>query len=453
MGGAGGAEPSLCGDGKLDPGETCDDGNTLDGDGCPGVCFHPAVQVSAGNASTCAVLVDGRLKCWGANNSGRLGLGDTKLRGDSLNEMGDNLPPVDLGAGEIPVSVKIGYSHACAILQGGKLKCWGENEFGQLGIGSTEDKGDAMGEMGDNLPAVDLGAGQIPIAVELGAQQTCALLQGGTVKCWGHFQFLGLGGTANRGDDPGEMGDNLPAVDLGTGMTAVAISAGASHTCALLNNGTMKCWGFNVYGPLGLGDQEGRGDDPGEMGDNLPAVDLGSGATVAGIAAGSAHTCALLSDGGVKCWGFNFGGALGLGDSKDRGVKATDMGDNLPKVDLGAGKTAATIMVSGRSCALLNDGSLKCWGYNEWGQLGLGHTVSLGHAPNQMGDFLPAVDIGTGEVVSALALGGAHTCVLLLGGHVKCWGYSQNGELGYEDTNDRGDMPNEMGDNLPFVKP
>jgi alpha-tubulin suppressor-like RCC1 family protein len=106
----------------------------------------------------------------------------------------------------------------------------------------------------------------------------CALLDNKSVKCWGsnYNGQLGLGDTNSRGDAPGEMGDNLPAVDLGTGRTATAIFCTYSHTCALLDNKSVKCWGDNYNGRLGLGDTNHRGDEPGEMGDNLPAVDLGS---------------------------------------------------------------------------------------------------------------------------------------------------------------------------------
>ncbi|MBN1611251.1 MAG: hypothetical protein JW940_31755, partial [Polyangiaceae bacterium] len=131
------------------------------------------------------------------------------------------------------------------------------------------------------------------------------------------------------GDQPGEMGDNLPAVDLGTGRSAVAITAGGGHTCALLDDGSARCWGSNGYGRLGLGDTEDRGGQPGEMGDNLPAVDLGTGRSAVAIVAGSHHTCALLDGGSLSCWGYNFVGQLGLGATEDRGDQPGEMGDNL----------------------------------------------------------------------------------------------------------------------------
>ena len=142
------------------------------------------------------------------------------------------------------------------------------------------------------------------------------------MKCWGEGDYGRLGYGDNddsRWYEPGEMGDNLPAVDLGTGRTATAISAGRFHTCAVLDNGSVKCWGDGSSGQLGLGDTKDRGDDPGEMGDNLPSVDLGTGRTAKSVSAGSSHTCAVLDDGSVKCWGSGKSGRLGDGNAMIRG--------------------------------------------------------------------------------------------------------------------------------------
>ncbi len=279
---------------------------TADGNEAPG---NPAEfrSITAGDNHTCAILDDGTVKCWGGNSRGQLGLGDTANRGDGAGEMGDNLPAVNLGTGRTATAITAGDTHTCALLDNGTVKCWGDNGYGQLGHGDTANRGDDAGEMGDNLPAVNLGTGRTATAITAGSSHTCALLDNGTVKCWGDNGDgqLGLGDTADRGDGAGEMGDNLPAVDLGTGRTATAITAGDDHTCALLDNGTVKCWGDNAYGQLGLGDTADRGDDAGEMGDNLPAVDLGTGRTATAITAGDVHTCALLDNATVKCWGYN----------------------------------------------------------------------------------------------------------------------------------------------------
>lgn len=458
-----------CGDGVVQPGETCDDGNTKDGDECPGSCLIPVVQVVAGVMHTCALRLDGVVKCWGGNIIGQLGLGDISDRGDEPDEInGGLLPAVDLGTGETAVAIAAGIAHTCALLQSGKVKCWGNT----AGLGDSEVHGDAPGEMGDNLPSVDLGTGTKVVAIAAGGGHTCALLDSGSLKCWGgnFFGELGLGDTTLRGDAPGEMGDNLPTVDLGTGKKAIGVVAGDYHTCALLEGGSVKCWGRNDVvldldkgGQLGLGDTDDRGDQPNEMGDNLPAVELGTGRTAVAIAAGAYHTCALLDDGSVKCWGSNITCQLGVGDNNDWGAEPNQMGDNLPTVDLGAGKHAVAISAGGtHTCVLLDGGGTKCWGTNYAGQLGLNDSKNRGCQPNGMGDNLPMIDLGTGLTAAAIAAGGdssgwgyGYTCALLQDGRVKCWGANNRGQLGLGDTENRGDFSfqDEMGDHLPAVTP
>jgi alpha-tubulin suppressor-like RCC1 family protein len=425
-----------------------------DGNEAPGA---PAAfrELSAGGSHTCAILFDGTVKCWGLNDKGQLGLGDTANRGDGPGEMGDDLPTVDLGTGRTATAISAGTNHTCALLDNGSVKCWGFNQTGELGLGDTASRGDGAGEMGDDLPAVDLGTGRTAVAVSAGQQYTCALLDDGSVKCWGsNFSGkLGLGDTANRGDGAGEMGDDLPAVELGTGRTATAVSAGGFHACALLDNGTMKCWGAGGAGALGQGSSATLGDGAGEMGDNLLAIALGTGRTATAISAGTDHTCALLDNGSVKCWGQSNLGQLGLGINTSVGRVPGQMGDALAAVALGTGRTAVAVRTKfNHTCALLDDGSVKCWGWNVIGQLGLGDTDDRGEAPGDMGDSLPAVALGTGRTVVAVTTGITHTCARLDDGSLKCWGQANSGQSGLGDTQTRGDGPGEMGDDLPATQ-
>ena len=424
-----------------------------DGNEAPGA---PAAfrQLSAGASHTCAILSGGSLKCWGLNDRGQLGLGDTANRGDGAGEMGANLPAIDLGTGRSAVAISAGTRHTCALLDNGSVKCWGSNQTGELGLGDVAYRGDGPGEMGDSLPAVDLGTGRTAVAISAAQDYTCALLDNASVKCWGSgfSGKLGQGSSANLGDGAGEMGDSLPAVALGTGRTAVAVAAGGFHACALLDDGSVKCWGAGGSGQLGNESNTIRGDGPGEMGDSLPAVALGTGRTATAITAGSDHTCALLDNGSVKCWGQGNLGQLGLGFNTQRGSQPGSMGDNLPPVALGTGRTATAVRSKfGHTCAVLDDGSLKCWGWNILGQLGLGDTDDRGEAPGEMGDALPAVPLGTGRTVLAVTTGITHTCARLDDGSLKCWGWNDEGQLGQGDTRGRGDEPGEMGDDLPAV--
>jgi alpha-tubulin suppressor-like RCC1 family protein len=410
-------------------------------------------MIAAGDAHSCALRDDGTVKCWGAGSQGQLGLGDAYPRGEEPGEMGGELPEVAIGAGGDTVSVAARGNHTCALAKSGSLRCWGENAEGQLGLGDTDPRGDDPGEMGTNLPPVDLGTGQEPRALAAGWGHACALLKGGSVKCWGHGHRgqLGHGDTESRGDDLGEMGDDLPATLLGTGETAAALAAGWAHTCALSVTGEVKCWGLNYNGQLGLGHTADRGDQPGEMGDSLPHVDLGADKAAA-IAAGWGHTCALLKGGAVKCWGDNLEGQLGAGDQKNRGDDPGEMGNALPPVALGTGKKAVAITAGyAHTCALLQGGAVKCWGWNHDEQLGTGDDLDRGDGPNEMGDALPAVDLGLGKKAIAIAAGTIHTCALLDDGGVKCWGDNHTGQLGAGDTVNRGHDPAELGDHLPAV--
>ena len=358
-----------------------------------------AVALAVGALHTCALLDDGHVKCWGSNSRGQLGLVGGS-RGTSAGQMGDALPSVDLGAGRVPVGLTAGAAHSCAVFDDGTVRCWGANDRGQLGVGDTDDRYQPS-QMGDALPAVALGTGRSAVAISSGLDHTCALLDDGQVKCWGANAVgqLGVGDTANRGDQPGELGDALPAVALGAGRTAVALSAGAEHTCALLDDGTLKCWGRNDKGQLGIGSVANRGDQAGELGANLPIVALGTGRTAVAVAAGESHTCAVLDDATTKCWGGNSGlasGALGLGDLANRGDQPGELGDALPAVALGSGRTVAAATAGGsHTCARLDDGTIKCWGANQAGALGLGDEQPRGRVQAEMGDGLWGVNLTT----------------------------------------------------------
>jgi cysteine-rich repeat protein len=138
--------------------EQCDDGNRVNGDGCSASCTWEPKAISVGEVDACALGFDGILKCWG---DGELGIGNTTSHGAGPNQMGDNLPAVDVGTGRTARTVTAGYS-SCALLDNAELKCWGANGYGQLGLGDMTNRGGLPGQMGDNLPAVSLGTGRTP---------------------------------------------------------------------------------------------------------------------------------------------------------------------------------------------------------------------------------------------------------------------------------------------------
>lgn len=431
------------------PADLSDAGSQADG----GTAGADRIAVAGGTYHTCAIVKGGSVRCWGWNEAGQLGLGDRLQRGDTPDKRVADLPTVDLGTGRTAVSLSAGWYHTCAILDDGSLKCWGSNTDGECGLGQATDYGDEPNEMGDKLPVVDLGAGRTARQLASGEAFACAILDNGQVKCWGDNSYgkLGQGDKVNRGDGPNEMGDKLPPVSLGLSRTARAIAAGRNHVCVMLDDLRVKCWGRNL-GQLGQGDTQDRGDDPNELGDKLPAINLGTGRTARQIAAGENHSCALLDNGQLKCWGTNYYGELGLGDAVYRGDGPGEMGDALPAIDLGTGRTARQIFAtSNRTCALLDDDSVKCWGSNTLGELGFGRQGDWGNQANQMGDKLPAIDLGTGRKVRALYSGYSHLCSRLDNDALKCWGWNGFGQLGLGDKNSRGDEPGEMGDKLPAL--
>ncbi len=449
-----------CGDGVVSRGEACDDGNTADDDACSSTCTQQGVlQYALGTYTGCALITGGHVKCWGMNVAGALGYGDVVDRGHDPEDMGAGLPIVDLGAGITATAITGGTHTQCALLSDSRVKCWGSGDFGALGSGDEVYRGDGPGEMGDALPFVDLGQGLTVAEIGAFSSSACAVFTDGRLKCWGGNGEgkLGLGDTANRGDEPGEMGDALPFVDLGAGQKVAALassgqaSGGRGTTCAILESGALKCWGENNWGRLGLGDTEARGDEPGEMGDALPTVDLGQGLTARRVGIGSQHACALLSNDRVRCWGAR----EYIGNSDDittRGDEPGEMGDNLPFLDFGAVDTAVDLAVgTAFSCVLLTSGDIKCWGINHAGHLGLGDVKDRGDMPGEMGDALPAVDLGSATALS-LRTGGGHTCFQATTGALRCWGNNASGQVGAGKPHNIGTNPDHMGDNLAIVR-
>jgi len=311
--------------------------------------------------------------------------------------------------------VSSGGSHTCAVLDDATVACWGYNYAQELGYGDANRFGEGTDRyMPPSFP-INLGLGRTARAVAVNYSHSCAILDDNSVKCWGQNASgqLGYGDSIRRGT-PGAT-----AIDLGINRTAVSLAAGFSHTCAILDNGSVKCWGANSGGQLGYGDFQNRLAPP------ATAINLGSGRTALSMSLGAYHTCALLDDSTVKCWGNNANGQLGLGDKIGRSLpdaKPVDIGNVAKIVQIAAGAY--------HTCALLESGALTCWGRNRQGQLGYGDLVER-LAP---GDGF--VNVGPRDVASVTG-GLAHTCVLMEDSTVQCWGANEEGQLGYGDVTNR----------------
>jgi len=392
-----------------------------------------AGHITAGEYHSCARLADGSVRCWGYGGGGALGYGNTNTIGDG--ETPASVGAVNVGFRRTVQAISAGSFHTCAVLDDGTVRCWGFGGEGRLGYGNTNSIG--ASQTPGSLPPVDL-AGHKALAISAGGAQTCALLDDHTVRCWGFGTDGRLGyGNRNRVGD-GAPGSPTPAtagpVDLGPGRTAAAITTGGSHTCALLDDQSVRCWGSGANGRLGYGNTNNVGDvqTPG----SLPPVDL-AGHKALAISAGGAHTCAILDDYTVRCWGYGANGRLGYGNTNNVGdVQAAG---SAGPVDLGAGHTARAISAGGNhTCAVLDDGSVRCWGLGLYGQLGYGNTSNVGdtQTPASTGP----VALGPGRTAVAISAGELHTCALLDDGNVRCWGYGANGRLGYCNVSTVGDL-------------
>jgi cysteine-rich repeat protein len=272
----------------------------------------PALAIATGRSATCALLESTELRCWGQGPL--IGAGNDADLGD--DETPARIDPVMLGG--VASVVDVGELHTCAGGDDG-LWCWGQGVFGQLGYGNTELVGD------DETPAeagtVDLGADVVALA--MGDVHSCALTDAGGVRCWGQSGFgqLGYGNGAAIGDDESPA----TAGDVALGGEATAIATGIVSSYALLADGTIVSWGGNDSGELGRGNTTAIGDN--ETPASVPPVDVG-GVAVA-LAAGQSHACALLDDGAVRCWGAGFSGRLGHGNTDAIGDDETpaDVGD------------------------------------------------------------------------------------------------------------------------------
>ncbi len=350
------------------------------------------LQIALGSAHSCAVLRDGTAKCWGWNAYGQLGNGSTTQRTTPVFVDGFSTPYL------FPTEIAGGETHSCALMNDGTAKCWGWNNYGQLGNG-TKDSSSTPVKVSDLTNAIQ---------ISLGDNHSCAVLSDGTAKCWGY-------------NNKGQLGDNTtadkltPVKVLGL-ANAVQIALGGYHTCALLRDGKAKCWGNNNRGQLGDGTTTHR---------SKPVAVLVLTNAVQ-IALGENHSCAVLLDGTAKCWGWNKYGQLGNGTGTQR---------NTPVAVLELTNAIQISLGGYHSCALLRDGTAKCWGRNGNGQLGASTTQTCGTANIPCSSTPVAVDGLTNAV--QIALGFHHSCAVLRDGTAKCWGWNAYGQLGNGSTTDR----------------
>ncbi|HVZ51555.1 MAG TPA: Ig-like domain repeat protein [Pseudolabrys sp.] len=303
-----------------------------------------------------------------------------------------------------------GDSHTCAVTSAGGVKCWGNNAYGQLGNATNSQ---TFNPNPTPLDVAGLSSGVVALAA--GAYHTCALTSAGGVKCWGSNTYGQLGNTTNNNSSAA----NPTPVDVpGLSSGVVALTAGLTHTCALTSAGGVKCWGSNYFGQLGNATNTGN-SNPNPTPVNVAGLSSG----VVALAAGTYHTCALTSAGGVKCWGSNVFGQLGTTTNSATGIPnptpldVTGLSSGVIAIAAGGGSNGPS-----HTCALTNSGGVKCWGSNSFGELG--NTTGSGGANPTPLDVTGLTD------VAAISAGGAHSCAILTSGAGVCWGYNGAGQLG-----------------------
>ena len=345
-----------------------------------------AITISAGLNHSCLVTSSGGVKCWGENVSGQLGIDskDPKI-----------IPTDVIGLNSGATAVAAGWSHTCALMDNGSVKCWGNNYSGQLGTGDTAQSLTPVDVIGLTSPVVSISAGW---------NYTCAATSDGGAVCWGANGYgkLGDGTTGDRWQPTGVNG-------LTSGVADIA--AGQVHTCALTISGDVKCWGYNGFGQLGK--------NPADVSSSPIPLDVLEGAKAIGV--GWHHSCVVALNGGIECWGRNEYGQLGNDSTADSWVPTPVSG-----ISSGANQVKAGFS---HTCASTSDGA-KCWGLNQYGQLGNDDTTI-----NPSLTPVPVNGISGGVI--ALGAGQHHNCLVNSVGGAKCWGYNYRGQVGDNSYTDR----------------
>lgn len=337
-----------------------------------------ATAMAAGDAHTCAILLNGTVRCWGANSSGELGYGTT---GGFTNT-----PQVAAGLSNV-TSIAAGQRHTCAVSIG-NVFCWGNGTLNQNGSSGSR-----------NTPTQVAGIANATQVVA-GRAHSCARLSSGQVMCWGNNDLGRLG------DEFATLGSTALPV-LVSGITdATALAAGGDSTCALNANGRARCWGENGAGQLGV-----NATFQSSVPKRVAAI-----SDAAQVATGYATACVRHANGTVSCWGLN--------DEKQAGFAGSSFYLSSPRPVEGLSSVVSISLGQRHGCALITNGSVRCWGANDYGQL-------ANAVPAQSATPMTVPGIST---ATAITSGESHSCALLSQGGIRCWGLNSSGQLGHAST-------------------
>lgn len=309
----------------------------------------------------------GGLKCWGAGSTAII--------------------PVR-GLSEKIASNSAGANHFCYLTDQRVVRCFGSNENGQLGTGGVE----------SSTTPVDVPGLSPSIDVASGYGNSCALNANGGVQCWGGVAI-----------------SFSPVSVSGLSGPALAVAAGGSFACAIIATGDVECWGWNVDGQLGNGSRTSS---------DVPTRVVGLPRPAVAIATAVDHACAITDQGALFCWGDNANGELGDGTTSDSSVAKAVVGLSSGVLAIDGGEV--------HTCAVVTGGAVKCWGWDAFGALGDGPGVG----PQPTGSYTPKAVVGIAGAVD-VDLGRWSSCAVFPNDRVKCWGDNEHGQLGDGTTIDR----------------
>ncbi len=403
----------------------------------------PAVQISGTYRHCCALLSIGQLQCWGLNGDGQLGLGHVETVGRSLD-----LSPAVAGGSKLPsrpMTLSVGSFHTCWVELVGSAHCMGRGSLGRLGYGNTEDVGDdeltissmqidlrrseqATEQDGLACPILQIEPFSWVVEMILGTDHSCMLYANGRMQCWGSARDGRLGTGQS-----GVVGISVPPLGAKFVPTNERIVQGSAYggTCVLTTTGKVFCYGDGSYGQNGLGTTDSTGQDT-TLQDLLP-VDVSSPfIAVSHVSRGSAHTCATLVDGSLRCWGEGSAGKTGQGNEVDIGGSSSRPVADGVIIRLGNHHANKVDCFRSHTCASTAEGAMYCFGFGGYGRLGYGSYSHVGD--NEAADSRGAISFGQGsEHVIDFGLGFQFSCALLQSGQVTCWGRNEHFQLGILD--------------------
>jgi alpha-tubulin suppressor-like RCC1 family protein len=384
--------------------------------GLPAAAALEFVQVSAGGDHSCGVTVAHEAYCWGSNDAGELGIGTTSGP-EFCNGLACSRRPVLVAGGLAFRRVSAsGRFHSCGVTTDDVAYCWGTNAFGQLGDGTQVDS-PAPVAVGGGLEFRDVIAGIL---------HSCGVSTQNTAYCWGHNQAGELG--------HGDVGGASQPVRVARGLAFRLLSAGEQLTCGLTTEGAAYCWGENTVGQLGIGTTDG----PEECftGDGLypcsttPARVI-RGLRFAQLSVGNAHVCGVTTEHLAYCWGWNSGGQLGQRTSSDSDACLAGLTCSARPIRVSGGLSFA--QVDGgttHTCGLTTTGEAYCWGTNLLGELGTGSPLELERCPLARSCSIRPLAVLGGFTYRSLQAGGGHSCAATERGVAYCWGRNDQGQVG-----------------------